>query len=298
MELDISIVIPTYNRKKLLKRTLNSLFKQTYPRDKYEILVIDDGSTDETSEMIKELMRTHPELKYLRQRNRGPASARNQGIKKAKGRIVAFIDDDCIANRNWLMQIMNSFTDDSILGVEGKTETIKNEITPFTHYVLNERGGLYPSCNIAYRADILKDVKGFDGDYPYQWCEDVDLAFAVLNHGKITFNPKVLITHPPRKRSFVSLIKKMKFYKSEWRLYNKYPKKCRDYGKVHPIIAVYYSVFLIMLFSQIRNNIRFVSKNPLLFVKFVIALILQRAYLLLLLPYFLISNTNLITKKK
>ena len=91
-KLTLSVIIPTYNRKDILRESLTSLFNQTLSSEKYEIIVIDDGSIDETGDMVKELIPKSPViLKYFRQENKGPASARNLGILNAQGKIILFI---------------------------------------------------------------------------------------------------------------------------------------------------------------------------------------------------------------
>lgn len=86
---DISVIIPTFNRAKTLPRALESIRRQTYPPS--EIILIDDGSTDETPRVIA---RQFPEVRYIRQENRGVSSARNTGIKAAVGEWIAFLDSD------------------------------------------------------------------------------------------------------------------------------------------------------------------------------------------------------------
>ena len=81
----VSVIIATFNRIDVLGRTLSAFFEQTYPKEHYEIIVVDDGSTEPTVQVIEDLGGKYPSytLKYHRQDNKGPAAARNEGIKKA-----------------------------------------------------------------------------------------------------------------------------------------------------------------------------------------------------------------------
>ncbi|HEY65973.1 MAG TPA: glycosyltransferase [Caldilineae bacterium] len=111
----ISVIIPTYNRKDLLRRCLAAATSQDYPN--YEVIVVDDGSTDGTEEMVR---REFPQVRYLRQEtNRGPAAARNRGIREATGEIIAFTDDDCVPPPNWLSRHLQHYTDPDIGAVGG-----------------------------------------------------------------------------------------------------------------------------------------------------------------------------------
>jgi GT2 family glycosyltransferase len=92
----VSVVVLTYNRRELLLRCLESLFRQTYPPDRLEIVVSDDGSTDGTREMMSELAATRARLVYARQAHRGIPAARNNGFRHAGGAIVAFVADDYV----------------------------------------------------------------------------------------------------------------------------------------------------------------------------------------------------------
>jgi len=99
MTVGASVVIPTYNRRDVLRKCLMALFDQTYPSDCYEVVLVDDGSTDGTEEMVKSLRPTC-EFIYLKQENKRQAAAtRNLGIRRAAGKIVIFIDSDIISSR-------------------------------------------------------------------------------------------------------------------------------------------------------------------------------------------------------
>jgi glycosyltransferase involved in cell wall biosynthesis len=96
----VSVVIPSYNRKDDLRETLQSLARQTYPSDRFEIIVVDDGSTDGTQEITKE---TFPfRLRYLRQSNKGDAAARNVGAQQSNADILVFLDDDILVEPDYL----------------------------------------------------------------------------------------------------------------------------------------------------------------------------------------------------
>lgn len=93
--IDVSVVIPTYNKKDFLEITLTALGLQTYPLDKYEVVIINDGSTDTTETVISSLKVPY-QINYTRQENKGRSAARNRGIENSKGKTIIFIDDDCV----------------------------------------------------------------------------------------------------------------------------------------------------------------------------------------------------------
>ena len=108
--IEVSVVIPTYNRKERLKDTLESLFHQTIPKDQYEIIVVDDGSSDGTEELVQVMIKTSPcSLRYFKQKNQGQAAARNLGIKNAVAEIIGFTDDDCIVDAGWIQKAADYF---------------------------------------------------------------------------------------------------------------------------------------------------------------------------------------------
>src|SRR3989338_1972884 len=99
-QIDITIIIPTYNRKNMLKKCLHILLTQNYFNEKYEVIVVDDGSRDGTKEVVRAF--NNPQLRYYWQENKGPGAAINAGARIAKGDILAFTEDDCIVSKDWL----------------------------------------------------------------------------------------------------------------------------------------------------------------------------------------------------
>ncbi len=109
----VSVVVPAYNSAAFLPRCLGSLFAQSYPMERYEIILVDDGSTDETGECARQLgERWAGALRVISKANGGPASARNAGIRAATGDLVAFTDSDCIADPDWVERLVAALRDD------------------------------------------------------------------------------------------------------------------------------------------------------------------------------------------
>lgn len=128
---------------------------------------------------------------------RGPAWARNEGIRRAKGEIVAFTDDDCRPDSDWLERLLAPFEDASVVGVEG--EIYSDPVIPAGHYfpsVKSWRHFRYKTANVAYRASVLAETGGFDERYRYHR-EDTDLGWRALAHGRIAWEPRARVYHPP-----------------------------------------------------------------------------------------------------
>lgn len=108
---EISVVIATYNRAEMLAGALQSLAEQTIKPELFEIVVVDNGSTDETPSVVAEFQRAHPKLRTLLvpEKRRGLGRARNTGDEHASGRLIAFLDDDARAEQNWLEKALRCF---------------------------------------------------------------------------------------------------------------------------------------------------------------------------------------------
>lgn len=213
INLDLSVVIPTYNRKDVLKRCLESLFNQTYPQNKYEIIVVDDGSTDGTGDLVKELIKESAcQLRYFKQENKGPAAARNVGIKNANGELILFTGDDCIADSHLLeehMKYHNTYKDVAVLGYTTWHPDLK--ITPFMEYIVtsgiqfgyplikdknNVPFNFFYTSNISIKKELLIHADLFDEDFKYAAWEDVELGYRLNQRGiKIVYNKEAITYH-------------------------------------------------------------------------------------------------------
>jgi glycosyltransferase involved in cell wall biosynthesis len=213
--LNITVIIPTYNRENILKECLTALFRQTYPSSGFEIIVIDDGSTDGTESVVKKIIANSPvKLRYLKQENRGPAAARNAGIKNAQGGIVLFIGDDIIATETLIEEHMKwheSYAENNaaILGFVTWSPDIK--ITPFMIWLENggpqfcyhnlKHGCNVPwsnfwTCNISLKKEFLLEYGIFDEDFPYAAYEDIELGYRLYKKGlRLLFNKSAMAYH-------------------------------------------------------------------------------------------------------
>lgn len=215
--IEISVVVPTYNRKAMLRELLGELAAQDYPKKRYEIIVVDDGSTDGTRDLVRSLK--IPNLVYVWQKNAGPSTARDRGIKKAKGKIVALLDDDLLPSRRWLKAMASSFTGD-VAAVEGRV-ICKGRIYPDSHFIRNHDGGMFLTCNMAF----LKSVARFDNKYRYPNREDDDIAFEIIeNGGRIIFSKDAVAKHRMLKHSLKSMLKRKLYFEADVLLFKKYPK--------------------------------------------------------------------------
>ncbi len=119
--MQVSIIIPTINRASYLKDTLTSVIQQSFPHDQYEILVIDNGSNDNTRQVTEEFINTYPgnNIHYLYEPEPGLLSGRHRGAKEANGDILTFVDDDIKTDSGWLAAIVEAFQDPSVHLVGG-----------------------------------------------------------------------------------------------------------------------------------------------------------------------------------
>ncbi len=199
----VSIVIPTLNRSDKLPRCLDSLFDQSYPKNRYEIIVGNGSSKDNTEDILAEYERKAPcRFTWFTREKAGISSARNLCIEKSSGDFICFTDDDCIAEKNWLIHLLEGFSDDTIGAVGGRIVGYQTT-TPVQRYVeeaeilsqdkFMSKNKLITS-NAAYRRQVLHDIQGFDTFLVA--CEDVDIGIKTQLLGfKFRYQPAAVIFH-------------------------------------------------------------------------------------------------------
>ena len=180
----VSVIVPAHNAAPHLRECLISLRNLKYPADRFEVVVVDNNSTDETPAIARDVG-----FEPLACARPGPAAARNLGIRQTRGEIVVFIDSDAVADPDWLVHLMKPFDDPNVGGVGGRIAPCRRITGPEIHAtirgVLDQKqyaAGLPPymlpfvaTVNAAYRASILKELGGFDEEFTIG--EDADLAW-------------------------------------------------------------------------------------------------------------------------
>jgi len=242
----VSVVIPTYRRDQLLARCLSAVAAQDLPPECYEIIVSDNAASPETERLVQRWVRPEgPSVRYIPASDSpGPAAARNQGWRAARGTIIAFTDDDCIPASSWLRMGLSGFND-GIAGVWGQVIVPIPEGDP-TDYELdaaNLERAEFVNANCFYQRDILEAVGGFDEQFETAWREDSDLFFRLLESGsRLSRVSEAVVVHPPRQASWgISLVQQRKSMFNAL-LYKKHPGLYRERIQSNPPWRYYLSV--------------------------------------------------------
>lgn len=203
----VSVIIIVRNEAKFIRGLLDSLISQSY--QDFEIIMIDNGSKDETAEQVKTFQ--DKRIKYFYEVSIcGIAALRNLGIKKSSGKYIFFTDGDCVPSRYWIEEGLKALETEDCFGVEGKTYyESQQEITVSDYNTRQFAAGEFMSCNVGYRRDILEKVNFFDNIFKYGH-EDRDLAYRVLKLGKIHFSPHMLVAHQKKKLTIQALFSRAK----------------------------------------------------------------------------------------
>lgn len=228
----MSIVVCSYNGARVIGRTLASLVSQDYPRDRFEIIVVDDGSTDTTGRIAQ----TFP-VRYIRQHNQGVAAARNTGLQAVRGDIYVNFDDDSIAEPNWLSELARGYAKPNIAGVGGQIQapaattlidqfmtvtgcgnpapiTLGGSKSPFRRFIAYLQDRLFPTQNTSTGIIPVRELNGANASFPVEllraisgWSadlsgvEDTEICKRLAERfPNLTFYsvPAAKITHDPK----------------------------------------------------------------------------------------------------
>ena len=195
--LDISVIIPAYNAAGTLPAVLNALQAQDLDRRQFEVLVVDDGSTDATPDRLKAFA-AGTKLNFSwwrrdRSRSFGPAAARNEALARAAGRVIAFTDADCVPDPDWLRTIRRSVIDEKWAIVGGEVRTDDFQIFPWK---VAPAGHVGVTANLACDAAKLGRLR-FSEDFRGAGCEDADLIMAAKKMGfPLHYEPRMKVLHP------------------------------------------------------------------------------------------------------
>jgi GT2 family glycosyltransferase len=202
----ISIVIPTCERTESLARCLERLTGIA------EIIVSDDSKTPATGQLVSTRF---PKVKWIPGPRRGPAANRNHGARHATGEWLAFLDDDCIPDGNWLDAIERAKPAAEV--VEGKTVCLGRTNHPLEEIVENVTGDLLWSCNLAIRRDVFERLGGFDEDFLEAGGEDLEFAWRIKQMKlRVNYAPEAVVYHPARRLPVSRWVRRT--FQSRWHL--------------------------------------------------------------------------------
>ncbi len=186
----ISVVIPVYNEEVVIKKTVSAVLYSRYPIT--EVIVVDDGSTDQSAAIIEKAFPRNPRVKVIRKKNGGKASALNEGFREALGDIIITIDADTIFTEQTIYYLIDHFKNPEVAAVSGncKVGNIRNQITLWQHieYVtafnIERRAYDYLNCmtvvpgsNSAWRRKVVQEIGYYDHD---TLAEDTDLTLKIV----------------------------------------------------------------------------------------------------------------------
>lgn len=218
-----SVVIPTYNRKDNLLRGLQALTRQTFPD--FEVVVVDQS--DPAVEIPEEFQQKLA-IRYVYSQQRGPALARNKGLRAATGLVIAFTDDDCIPEADWLEKAARYFDQAPIAGLEGRVRSEKVGDPKYrTVSNVDFEGIGFMTANMFYRRDLLLNVNGFDERFPDAFREDTDLAWRIQEFGDIPHARDAVVFHPPHPATIEreSKVERSKMFGVDPILFERHPDK-------------------------------------------------------------------------
>ncbi len=201
-----TIQLCTYNRAQLLERVLDACFEQTVPADSYEVVLVNDGSSDSTADVIARAQtRASCEFVVINQQNSGLAKGRNAGIARASGERIIFIDDDVLPLPNFVEEHLRSHHAHPKAIVRGGAINVESfdELPPPVWKLRNYSGNYFWTTNVSVPLVTIRAIGGFNESFSEYGWEDIDVGLRLRFGGvKAVFNPKALVYHwKPRRRS-------------------------------------------------------------------------------------------------
>jgi glycosyltransferase involved in cell wall biosynthesis len=249
-----TIVVPTYKRPKLLTKCLSALLLQNFDKSRYEVIVVSDGPDEQTSAVLKGHENySYPALRFIQMpTKKGPAAARNYGWLNAKGSIIAFTDDDCIPDADWLQNIVNNCPPNEDVAITGRVIVpIEKRPTDFELNTSRLQTADFITANCACTKTALIKAGGFDEQFSMAWREDSDLEFKLIaNNIPIKNVNNAVVTHPVRKSAWGVSVKEQKKTQYDPLLYKKHPQLFRKKIGTRPPI-LYYAIITAFVFMTI-----------------------------------------------
>jgi len=195
----VSVIVPAHNEESCIEACVDSLLRQEYPRERFEIIVVDNGSSDNT---VAILSTYRTQIRILHESRRGPAAARNSGVFASNNEIVAFTDADCVADQHWLVNLVQPLSNPHV-GVVGGRIRAHEPITEMERYreSLTDHEssikGKIPTVATVNWASRTADIRALGGfDCELKQGEDSDLSMRMFFAGHaFRYQPDAVVFH-------------------------------------------------------------------------------------------------------
>lgn len=207
-----SVIIPTYNRGWIIGDCVRALASQDLPADEYEIIVVNDGSTDSTADILKELQKELSNLIVINQQNKGPAAARNAGLKVAKGDVVIFVDSDVVVCPGFLKDHLRFHEKNKNLIVQGFVLRVPDksfvDCSRWRFKLSSYTGAVFVTENVSVRREHIVEIGGFDENFGRRmgW-QDLDVGLRLIQKGlkvkRVFRKCRAFHVNPPAKSSSI-----------------------------------------------------------------------------------------------
>jgi len=215
----VSFIVPAYNEEQSISNTINALLAVKYPLGKKEIIVVNDGSKDRTSEIVKSFMKNHKEVKLLDKPNSGKADSINQALKIAKGELVAITDADSYPEPDSLFKMIGYFEEDRNVAAVTSRVLVKNTknfmekyqafdyvVIAWSRKILDYIDSVYVTNGplSIYRSEVVKNLGGFDTK---NLTEDIEITWRILSKGyktRMSYSTNVYTTVPSDFKKWVN----------------------------------------------------------------------------------------------
>jgi GT2 family glycosyltransferase len=244
----ISVVVPTCGRAELLNRCLEALTVQNVEPTAYEIIIVDDGPSRSTEDIVSEwtarMSEKRLDIFYVANCGpHGPAAARNRGWQAAHAPIIAFTDDDTVPTADWLKNGLAKFGNE-VDAIRGRIEMpVSGTPTDYERDAQRLETAEFVTANCFCRKKMLEQVGGFDERFRFAWREDSDFYFRLLDaHASIVHAPQAVVVHPVRPAPWGVSISQQKKILFDALLYKKHPRLYREKIRATPRWDYYLTV--------------------------------------------------------
>jgi glycosyltransferase involved in cell wall biosynthesis len=232
--IEVSVVVPTSNRPQLLDRCLAGLVTQVFGTTSYEIVIADDEASESTRRQVEEwrsrFLQIGPAIHYLPVcDSRGPAAARNAGWRFARGGVIAFTDDDCIPEPEWLAVGVQAIRQGAT-GVSGRVVVpLPEDPTDYERNAAGLATAEFVTANSFYLRSALEAVGGFDERFAVAWREDSDLWLTFMGRGETLVSAEnAVVVHPLRPAPWGVSLSQQRKSQYNALLYKKHPQLYRQ----------------------------------------------------------------------